>query len=102
MATKNRSSTIGFAHGEEADDRTTQLYINLKDKPELDAIDFPVFGTVVSGMAAIDKIYSAYGEEAGGGIRRGQQDVLFEGGNAWLNENFPQLDAIITATVKEE
>jgi homoserine O-acetyltransferase len=98
----NRRGTIGFAHGEEADDRTTQLYLNLKDKPELDAIDFPVFGTVVSGMAAVDKIYSAYGEEAGGGIRRGQQDVLFEGGNAWLNENFPQLDAIITATVKEE
>ena len=34
---------------------------------------------------------------AGGGIRAGKQDPVFEGGNSYLKEKFPLLDYIRTA-----
>ena len=40
------------------------------------------------------------GEQAGGGIRGGKQDSVFEGGNAFLDENYPELDRIYEATVE--
>ena len=85
--------------GHDPNDRTTQIYINLKDKPQLDDLGFTIIGRVVDGMDAADRIYSAYGEEAGGGIRGGRQDPVFEGGNAWLDASFPELDRIIEASV---
>jgi hypothetical protein len=42
-----------------------------------------------------------YGDSAGGGIRGGKQGPLFEQGNAWLEKNFPRLDFIRRATMKE-
>jgi hypothetical protein len=52
-------------------------------------------------MDVADSLNAEYGETSGGGIRRGQQAPLFEGGNVWLKENFPRLDYIIRATVVE-
>jgi cyclophilin family peptidyl-prolyl cis-trans isomerase len=98
----NIRGTVAFAMGYEADDRTTQIYINLKDKPELDAIGFAVMGEVVEGMAVADALYSGYGEAAAGGIRGGKQDVAFEGGNAYFDEHFPELDSVIDARIVEE
>ena len=82
----NKRGTIAFAMGTEPNDRTTQIYINLKDKPELDELGFSVMGEVVSGMNAADALYSGYGESAAGGIRGGKQDVAFEGGNCVLRQ----------------
>ena len=39
------------AMGYEPDDRTTQIYLNLRDKPQLDAMGFTVMGRVIEGMA---------------------------------------------------
>lgn len=96
----NLRGTFAFAHGEPVDDRTTQVYINLRDKPELDAIGFSIMGRVIEGMDVADALYSGYGERAGGGIRGGRQDPVFEGGNAFLDENYPELDRIYEATVE--
>ena len=96
----NLRGTFAFAHGEPADDRTTQVYINLKDKPQLDAMGFSIMGRVVEGMDVADALYSGYGESAGGGIRGGKQAPVFEGGNAWLDEHYPQLDRIVEATIQ--
>jgi homoserine O-acetyltransferase len=98
----NLRGTIAFAHGEPADDRTTQVYINLRDKPEMDAMDFSVMGRVVEGMDVADRLYADYAEQAGGGIRGGKQDPVFEGGNAYLDANFPRLDRILRATITSE
>jgi homoserine O-acetyltransferase len=100
VVASNLRGTFAFAHGEPADDRTTQVYINLRDKPELDEIGFSIMGRVVDGMDVADALYSGYGEQAGGGIRGGKQDPVFEGGNAWLDANYPELDRIIEATVE--
>jgi len=53
---------------------------------------------VIEGMDVADAWYSEYGEKAGGGIRAGHQDPVFEGGNAYLKTNFPLLDYIKRAT----
>lgn len=95
----NRRGTIAFAMGTDPNDRTTQVYINLRDKPELDEMGFAVMGEVVSGMQAADALYSGYAESAAGGIRGGKQDVAFEAGNAFFDDGFPLLDRIIDAKI---
>ena len=47
-----------------------------------------------------DSLYAEYGESAGGGIRAGKQDPVFEGGNEYLKKNFPLLDYITRACVE--
>ena len=95
----NVRGTVAFAMGYQPDDRTTQIYINLKDKPQLDDMGFAVMGEVIEGMDVADALYSGYGESAAGGIRGGKQDTAFEGGNAYFAEHFPELDSIIEARI---
>ncbi len=79
--------------------RTTQVYISLRDNSYQDEQGFVPFGRVVSGMDAADALNSEYGETSGGGIRAGRQQPLFDGGNAYLDREFPRLDRIIRARV---
>ena len=81
------------------DTRTTQIYINLRDNPQLDAQGFAPIGSVVRGMDVVDRLNSEYGETAGGGMRGGKQGPVFEGGNDYLDRNYPRLDHLIRATI---
>jgi peptidyl-prolyl cis-trans isomerase A (cyclophilin A) len=97
----NERGTVAFAF-KDPDGRTTQVFINLRDNSEKhDAEPFVPFARVVEGMQAADALYAEYGERAGGGIRAGKQDPVFEGGNAYLRRNFPDLDYIKRATIVE-
>ena len=96
----NKRGTIAFAFND-PNGRTTQVFINLKDNSEThDREPFVVFGEIVEGMEVADALYAEYGENAGGGIRGGKQDPLFEGGNAYLKEKFPLLDYIKRAGIE--
>ena len=80
--------------------RTTQVVINLRDNREAhDKEPFVPFGRVIEGMDVADSLFDEYGEGAGGGIRAGKQDPVFQGGNDYLKKNFPKLDYIRTARV---
>ena len=79
--------------------RSTQVYISLVDNSRLDEQGFAPFGEVIAGMDVVDRVYSGYGENAGGGMRRGEQDPLFEGGNAYIDAQYPDLDHIIRVTI---
>jgi peptidyl-prolyl cis-trans isomerase A (cyclophilin A) len=79
--------------------RNTQIYINLVDNKQLDAQGFSPIGRVVEGMEVVDRIYSGYGEDAGGGLRLGKQDRMLNQGNRHLDADFPRLDRLIHATV---
>jgi cyclophilin family peptidyl-prolyl cis-trans isomerase len=97
----NVRGTIAYAFAV-ANGRTTQVFINLRDNSAThDKEPFAPFGRVVEGMDVADKLNAEYGESAGGGIRAGKQGPLFEGGNAYLERDFPRLDYIIRATVVE-
>jgi homoserine O-acetyltransferase len=50
-------------------------------------------------MDVADRLFDEYGESAGGGIRAGKQDPVFQGGNEYLRKNFPKLDYINTARI---
>lgn len=95
---KNERGTIAFAMtGPHT--RTTQLFVNLRDNLNLDAQGFSPVGRVVKGMDVLDRLYSGYGEEAGGGMRGRRQDPMFEGGNRHLDAAFPRLDKLIRARI---
>jgi cyclophilin family peptidyl-prolyl cis-trans isomerase len=102
----NTRGTIAYAF-KDPDGRTTQVFINLKDNSEThdlslqrpDEAPFVVFGEVVEGMDVADAWYAEYKDTAGGGIRGGKQDPLFEGGTEYLKKNFPLLDYIKRATI---
>jgi peptidyl-prolyl cis-trans isomerase A (cyclophilin A) len=80
--------------------RTTQVVINLRDNREAhDKEPFVPFGRVIQGMDVADALFDEYGEAAGGGIRAGKQDPVFQGGNEYLKKHFPKLDYIKTATI---
>lgn len=95
----NLRGTIFFAWAV-PNGRATQVVINLRDNSEThDKEPFVPFGRVIEGMDVADKLFDEYGEAAGGGIRAGKQDPVFQGGNAYLRKNFPQLDFIMRARI---
>jgi cyclophilin family peptidyl-prolyl cis-trans isomerase len=99
VGVSNKRGTVAFAF-KDPNGRTTQVFINLKDNSEThDKEPFVVFGEVVQGMDVADALYAEYGEAAGGGIRAGKQEPVFEGGNAYLSAKFPLLDYIRKATI---
>lgn len=79
--------------------RSTQVFINLIDNVRLDSAGFAPFGKVVSSMSAVNELYSGYGENSGGGLRRGDQSNIVRAGNVYLDREFPLLDHLERARV---
>ena len=79
--------------------RTTQLFINLRNNPNLDE-NFGPIGEIVEGMAAVDSLWSGYGDRPPAGQGPDQMRLSAEG-NSYLATEFPKLDYIKTARVVE-
>ncbi len=88
----NTRGTVAFAATSAPNSRTTHMFVNLGDNSRLDAMGFAAIGRVVSGMNAMDAIYSGYGE-------RPDQDQIAKRGNAYLEKAFPRLDYIKSAAI---
>jgi homoserine O-acetyltransferase len=95
----NVRGTFAFARSPDPETRNTQIYVNLGDNTRNDVEPFALFGRVVEGMEVLDRLYSGYGEESGSGVRQGRQGPIIEGGNEYLDREFPLLDRIVRATV---
>ena len=78
--------------------RTTQLFINLVDNVRLDGMGFSPFGQVVTGLEVVDALNTEYGEGAPGGAGPNQGRIEAEG-NAYLEREFPRLDAVNSASI---
>jgi len=99
-AHSNVRGTVAFAF-KDPNGRTTQVFINLKDNsPTHDKEPFVPFGRVIRGMDVADAWNKEYGENAGGGIRAGKQDPLFDGGNAYIDRMYPKLDKIMDVKIR--
>ena len=98
----NATGTVVFANAG-PNTRSTQLFINLGDNDFLDnearvGSIFAPFGKVdAEGMKVVKKLYAGYGEPP-----RQLQGLLAEKGNAVLDEYFPKMDAIETATIVDD
>ncbi|WP_419162677.1 peptidylprolyl isomerase [Candidatus Palauibacter sp.] len=96
VVASNMRGRIAFAFTEPGT-RATQVYINLVDNVRLDSTGFAPFGEVVSGMEVVDALYSGYGEDSGGGLRRGDQSRIVAEGNLHLDLEYPLLDRLMRA-----
>jgi peptidyl-prolyl cis-trans isomerase A (cyclophilin A) len=78
--------------------RTTQVFINYGNNENLDKMGFAPFAMVTDGMEVVDKFFSGYGEGAPDG-HGPRQDLVGNRGRSYLEQNFPKLDSIKTATL---
>ncbi len=100
VVASNTRGTITYAKSG-PDSRTTQLFINFSDNPGLDAQGFAPFGRVIEGMEVVDQLHAGYGNIADlGGDGPDARYIAYEG-NKYLEENFPELDHIVSATLVE-
>jgi peptidyl-prolyl cis-trans isomerase A (cyclophilin A) len=76
------------------DARSTQVFVNLADNPNLDKKGFAPIGRVVKGLDVVRALYDGYGETP-------DQNVLHYKGDRYFEENFPKLDRITAATIVE-
>ena len=98
VAQSNLRGNLTFAATGLPDSRTTQVFINLVDNANLDEMGFAPVGQVVEGMDVVDNLYSGYGEAAPMGSGPLQQNIAARG-NAYLSENFPELDYVEQASI---
>ena len=56
---------------------------------------------LIEGMSVVDSLYSGYGESSGSGVRQGRQGPLANGGNRYVDREYPLLDRIKRVTVVE-
>jgi peptidyl-prolyl cis-trans isomerase A (cyclophilin A) len=97
----NVRGTISFAQYKPTD-RATNVFINLRDNPELDTLKFAPIGRVVSGMAVVDSLYAYYGEFPAADEPLGNPKRLARESNKYLDEKFPNLDHVIRVTVRAD
>ncbi len=98
VAASNVRGAVTFAMAG-PNSRTTQLFINLVDNTLLDIDGFAPIGTVIEGMDIVDQIHSGYGELADRGGDGPISQNIAARGNAYLEESFPEMDYIVTATL---
>lgn len=89
----NTPGTIVFATAG-PNTRTTQLFINYRDNTSsLDPQGFAPFGEVSgSGLDVVKQFYGGYGGDL-------DQEAITNGGKAYTDSKYPQMDTIKTATV---
>lgn len=87
----NKSGYLSFASAG-PNTRTTQVFINLVDNARLDGMGFSPFGKIVSGMNAVNKIFSGYGEQP-------DQNEITTEGKTYTDKSFPKLDKIVSAAI---
>ena len=90
----NEPGTITFAMAG-PNTRTTQLFINYKNNAGLDSQGFSPFGRVVEGMEVVESFNDEYGSTPASNQQR-----IGEEGDAFLDKHFPNLDAILSATIE--
>ncbi len=97
----NERGTLVFAtQSGEKNSRTVQLFVNTADnRKSLDSLGFAPVGRVVEGLEVVDRFHAGYGDgpPQGGGPHQGR---LQGEGNAYLAQEFPELDFIRSATLE--
>lgn len=94
----NTRGRVTFAKGGRHS-RTTEIFINLRDNPQLDDNGFAPIGEIVEGMEVVERLHAAYGD----GPPRGEgpyQAMVEARGNAYLDAEFPALTRIERATIE--
>lgn len=94
MTGSNARGTLAFAAGDDADSRTTQIFVNLADNADFDDLGFVPFARIVEGMEKVVAINGEYGELP-------EQGRILVEGEEYLARTFPALDRIAIARLLE-
>jgi peptidyl-prolyl cis-trans isomerase A (cyclophilin A) len=96
----NTKGFVTFAKSGAPDSRTVQVFINYGNNANLDGMGFSPFGKVVEGMDVVETLHTGYGDSPPNG--RGPEQQRFQSeGNAYLKQQFSELDYIKKATIVE-
>jgi peptidyl-prolyl cis-trans isomerase A (cyclophilin A) len=90
----NTRGFLTYAKSGAPNSRSVQLFINLGDNHQLDTMGFAPFAKVTKGMEVVDKLYSGYADQP-----TARQGEIADGGNKFLDQNYPKLDSIKTAVI---
>lgn len=93
----NTRGTVTFAKSNAPNSRTTQLFINLGSNTALDKMGFAPVGEIVEGMDVVDRFNDEYQDKP-----TAAQQYIHEEGNAFLDDRYPGLDYIKSATILED
>lgn len=94
VVASNTRGMVTYAMSSAPNSRTTQIFVNYGDNSRLDEDGFAPFGRVVEGMEVLDQLHGGYSETP-------SQARIQAEGNAYLEEDFPELDYVVSATVAE-
>lgn len=94
----NLRGFVTFAQTGQPNSRTTQVFVCYENHARLDGSGFSPFAKVVRGMDVVDGFYKGYGEGAPEGTGP-RQDRIESEGNAYLDQEFPRLDRILSARI---
>ena len=95
----NVRGTLSYAQFKPTD-RTTNVFINLRDNPSLDTLHFAPFARVVQGMDVADSLYAFYGDLPSADEPVGNPTRLYGESNKYLDEKYPKLDRILRITIR--
>ncbi|MGQ0648098.1 MAG: peptidylprolyl isomerase [Gemmatimonadaceae bacterium] len=101
VRTPNARGTISYAQYKPTD-RTTNLFINLRDNPSLDSLGFAPIGRVVQGMEVADSLYARYGELTMEKPPLGDARRLYRESNRYMDAEYPKLDRILKVTIRQD
>lgn len=83
-------------------DRTTNIFINLRDNQNLDTLGFTPIGRVLEGMEVADSLYGGYQDLPISDPPLGDVQRMYRESNKYLDAKYPKLDRIIRVTIRSE
>ena len=101
MREHNTRGTLSYAQFKPSD-RTTNVFINLRDNPNLDTLKFAPIGRVTQGMEVADSLFANYGELPISDPPLGNPKRLYAESNRYLDEKYPKLDRIVKITIRPD
>ncbi len=96
---QNVRGTVTFAQYKPTD-RTTHVFINLRDSPTLDSLGFAPIGRIIQGMEVADSLYAGYGELPASPAPLGNPKRLYGESNRFLDAEYPKLDRILKMLIR--
>ena len=97
----NVRGTLSYAQFKPTD-RTTNVFINLRDNPNLDTLKFAPIGRVVAGMEVADSLFSSYGDLPISDPPLGDPKRLYAETNKYMDKEYPKLDRILKITIRPD
>ncbi len=97
----NVRGTLAYAQFKPTD-RTTNVFINMRDNQNLDTLGFVPIGHVLQGMDVVDSLYATYGELPISDPPLGDPKRLYAESNKYLDAKYPKLDHILKITIRPD